>query len=98
MINIKINYIYIVHVCKVCGSDKTNVTGVKFLSPSKLISVSIDQRLILWSVDITEGHIQVQVKLGPFMSCIIQLKMRLIFLLISNFSLCYECWCFYFLI
>lgn len=41
-------------------AHSTEITGVKFLSPSKLISVSIDQRLILWSVDITEGHIQLK--------------------------------------
>ncbi|XP_061194456.1 tRNA (34-2'-O)-methyltransferase regulator WDR6-like isoform X1 [Saccostrea echinata] len=38
----------------------TEITGVKFLSPSKLLSVSIDQRLILWDIRITNDDIQVQ--------------------------------------
>lgn len=48
-------------------AHSTEITGVKFLSPSKLISVSIDQRLILWSVDITEGHIQLKQMSCKFM-------------------------------
>ncbi|XP_062614048.1 tRNA (34-2'-O)-methyltransferase regulator WDR6-like isoform X2 [Saccostrea cucullata] len=38
----------------------TEITGVKFLSPSKLLSVSIDQRLILWDLRVNSDHIQVQ--------------------------------------